>query len=74
MSVDFLFYVYFYFKIVLNWVIERDLEFLVMNFVMDYLFFVGVDEIKKELVIGIIGIYRYFMFMSILCFNKLNLW
>lgn len=74
MSVDFLFYVYFYFKIVLNRVIERDLEFLVMNFVMDYSFFVGVDEIKKELVIGIIGIYSYFIFMSILCFNKLNLW
>lgn len=74
MSVDFLFYVYFYFKIVLNRVIERDLEFLVSNFVMDYSFFVGVDEIKKELVIGIIGIYSYFMFMSILCFNKLNLW
>lgn len=69
MSVDSPLYVYPHSKTVLNRAIERDSEFLASNFVMDYSLLVGVDETKKELVIGIIGTYRHLMFMSILCSN-----
>lgn len=64
MSVDSPLYVYPHSKTVLNRAIERDSEFLAMNFVMDYSLLVGVDETKKELVIGIIGTYSHLMFMS----------
>lgn len=54
-SVDSPLYVYPHSKTVLNRAIEKDSEFLANNFVMDYSLLVGIDEGKKELVIGIIG-------------------
>lgn len=60
LSVDSPLYVYPHSKTVLNRAIERDSEFLAMNFVMDYSLLVGVDETKKELVIGIIDYIRTF--------------
>ncbi|XP_065940332.1 1-phosphatidylinositol 3-phosphate 5-kinase isoform X2 [Magallana gigas] len=60
LSVDSPLYVYPHSKTVLNRAIERDSEFLASNFVMDYSLLVGVDETKKELVIGIIDYIRTF--------------
>ncbi|XP_062584452.1 1-phosphatidylinositol 3-phosphate 5-kinase-like isoform X2 [Saccostrea cucullata] len=60
LSVDSPLYVYPHSKTVLNRAIERDSEFLANNFVMDYSLLVGIDEDKKELVIGIIDYIRTF--------------
>ena len=60
-SVDSPLYVYPHSKTVLNRAIEKDSKFLATNFVMDYSLLVGVDEARKELVIGIIG--RMFVFL-----------
>lgn len=66
-SVDSPLYVYPHSKTVLNRAIERDSEFLASNFVMDYSLLVGVDETKKELVIGIIGTYSHTSSSSVFC-------
>ncbi|XP_055998370.1 1-phosphatidylinositol 3-phosphate 5-kinase-like isoform X3 [Ostrea edulis] len=60
LSVDSPLYVYPHSKTVLNRAIEKDSEFLANNFVMDYSLLVGIDEGKKELVIGIIDYIRTF--------------
>ncbi|XP_078330913.1 1-phosphatidylinositol 3-phosphate 5-kinase-like isoform X6 [Crassostrea virginica] len=60
LSVDSPLYVYPHSKTVLNRAIEKDSKFLATNFVMDYSLLVGVDEARKELVIGIIDYIRTF--------------
>lgn len=42
-------------KLVLTLAIEKDTQFLSSQAVMDYSLLVGLDEERKELVIGIIG-------------------
>ena len=40
--------------------IESDTQFLASQTVMDYSLLVGLDEDRRELVIGIIGMYPFF--------------
>ena len=54
-SVDSPLYMRPYSKVVLKTAINSDSEFLSANLVMDYSLLVGLDETKKELVVGIIG-------------------
>ena len=42
-------------KAVLSKAIHNDTEFLAQHMVMDYSLLVGIDEMRSELVIGIIG-------------------
>jgi len=48
-------YVYPHSKTVLMQAISKDTEFLASHLVMDYSLLVGVDDVSKELVVGIIG-------------------
>lgn len=54
-------------KSVLTQAIKRDTEFLTSQSVMDYSLLVGLDQSRKELVVGIIGKY------SLLFSNKITL-
>lgn len=42
-------------KAVLSKAIHNDTEFLAHHMVMDYSLLIGIDELRSELVIGIIG-------------------
>ena len=55
MSVDSPLYIRPHSKTVLTLAITNDTSFLSSNLVMDYSLLVGLDEHRKELVIGIIG-------------------
>jgi 1-phosphatidylinositol-3-phosphate 5-kinase len=44
-------------KVVLQSAILADTDFLSQHLIMDYSLLVGCDEVNKELVVGIIGVY-----------------
>ena len=54
-SVDSPLYILPHSKTMLTLAISHDSQFLSSNLVMDYSLLVGVDDEKKELVVGIIG-------------------
>ena len=54
-SVDSPLYIRPHSKTVLTLAITNDSQFLSTNLVMDYSLLVGIDEHRKELVVGIIG-------------------
>lgn len=60
LSVESPLYIRSHSKTVLALAIDRDSRFLASNLVMDYSLLVGLDEVKKELVVGIIDYVRTF--------------
>ena len=56
-SVDCPLYILPHSKTMLTLAISHDSQFLSSNLVMDYSLLVGVDEEKRELVVGIIGMH-----------------
>jgi len=57
-SVESPLYIHPHSKTVLTTAIRRDSHFLSTNMVMDYSLLVGLDDKKKELVVGIIGMFH----------------
>ena len=53
--------------------IAKDTEFLAGRLVMDYSLLVGVDDVTKELVVGIIGVLNVPSFVVLLLFCALDL-
>lgn len=58
MTCDAPLYIYPHSKMVLTQAIEKDTQFLASQAVMDYSLLVGLDEERRELVLGIIGEFK----------------
>ena len=63
-SVDSPLYILPHSKTMLTLAISHDSQFLSSNLVMDYSLLVGVDEEKKELVVGIIGKFSFVLMVN----------